>query len=189
MISTSDFKRGLWIELDGEPWQILDVTHQSPSARGADTIVKVKVKNPQTGFVQDKSFRGGDKVNEPNVEERAIQFLYRDGDEFHFMDQEDYTQFFLNSEEIGDTAQYLVENTDLKSMRLEEKVIGIALPNHVDLTIKECPPAIKTGGSGTQTKPATLETGLIVQVPNYLEPDEKIRVDTRDGRFVQRVKE
>jgi len=188
MITTSDFKRGLWIELDGEPWLILDVTRQSPSARGADTIVKAKVRNPKTGFVQEKSFRGGDKVNEPNVEKRAVQYLYRDGAEYHFMDQDSYEQFSLSKDELGDAHSYLTDNQELTAMTLDEKVLGVELPNNVDLKVVECPPAVKTGGSGTQTKPATLETGLVIQVPNYLEQGEVVRVDTREGRFIQRVK-
>lgn len=188
MLTTSDFKRGLWIELDGDPWQILDVTRQTPSARGAALIVKVKIRNPQTGFVQDKSFRGGDKVNEPNIEERGVQYLYREGDAFHFMDSESFEQFFLNEDELGDAPNYMTDNLELTALRLDEKVIGVELPNHVDLLVTECPPPIKTSGSGSTTKPATVETGLVVQVPPYLEQGERIRVDTRDGRFVQRAK-
>ncbi len=188
MISTSDFKRGLWIDLEGEPWQILDVTRQTPSARGAAMIVKVKLKNPKTGFVQEQSFRGGDKVGVPHVDQRPVQYLYRDGEGFHFMDQESYEQFFLSEEDLGDLAGYLTENLELSALRHEEKVIGVELPAHVDLLVTETAPPIKTAGSGSTTKPATLETGLVIQVPPYLESGERVRVDTRDGRFVQRLK-
>jgi len=188
MITTSDFKRGLWIELEGEPWLILDVTRQTPTARGASLIVKVKMRSPKTGAVQDKSFRGGDKVNEPNVEERAVQFLYSDNEGFHFMDNESYEQTCLQADELGDAKDYLIDNLELTCLVLDEKVLGVRLPSTIDLKVTECPPPSKGQGSG-QTKSATLETGLVIQVPLYLEQGELVRVDTREARFVQRAKE
>jgi len=188
MITTSDFKRGLWIEHEGEPWLILDVNRQSPSARGAALIVKAKLKNPRTGFTQEVSFRGGDKVNEPPVEKRPVQYLYRDADAFHFMDQETFDQFSLSNEELGDAPSYLVDNAELTALMLDEKVIGVELPSHVDLKVVETPPPVKTSGSGAGTKPATLETGLVIQVPLYLEHGELVRVDTREARFVSRAR-
>ena len=188
MISTSDFAKGLWIELDGDPWQILDVTRQAPTARGASLIVKVKIRNAKTGSVQDKSFRGGDKVGVPNVEERGVQYLYSDSDGYHFMDQESYEQFFLSADELEGAKDYLIENLEVGALMLDGRPIGIQLPSHVDLVVTECPPPIKGTGSG-QTKTAKLETGAEIQVPPYLEQGEKVRVDTRDGRFIQRVKE
>lgn len=188
MISTSDFEKGLWIELDGDPWQILDVNRQTPTARGASLIVKVKIRNAKTGAVQDKSFRGGDKVGVPNVEERGVQYLYSDGEGYHFMDQESYEQFFLSPDELAGTKDYLVENLEVGALMLDGRPIGVKLPNTVDLVVTECPPPIKGTGSG-QTKTAKLETGLEIQVPLYLEQGEKVRVDTRDGRFLQRAKD
>jgi elongation factor P len=188
MISTSDFQKGLWIELDGDPWQILDVSRNSPTARGASMIVKVKIRNAKNGSVQDKSFRGGDKVGVPNVEEPQVQYLYADGEGYHFMDQESYEQFFLSADELGAARDYLIENLEVEAMMLDGSPMGIKLPSHVDLVVSECPPPIKGTGSG-QTKIAKLETGAEVQVPLYLEQGERVRVDTRDGRFIQRVKE
>lgn len=189
MITTSDFEKGLWIDLDGEPWQMTDVSRHSPTARGASLIVKVKLKNPRTGLVQDKSYRGGDKVQAADVDERPVQYLYADGDELYFMDTETFDQFFLRREELTEELNYLREELEVTAMRLGEEVLGVRLPNHVDLLIQETPPAVKTGGSGSTTKPATLETGLVVQVPPYLGAGERVRIDTRDGRFVSRVKE
>ena len=189
MISTSDFEKGLWISLDDEPWLITSVTRNSPTARGASMIVKVKLKNPRTGFVQDKSFRGGDKVEAPAVDERPISFLYAEGDKRHFMDSVSYEQFFLTTADLEDHLPYLRDGLELTALKLGEEVLGVRLPNHVDLLVSETPPPVKTSGSGSSTKPATCDTGLVVQVPAYLEPGETIRVDTRDGRFVQRVKE
>lgn len=187
MISTSDFKRGLWIELEGDPWLILDVAKHSPTARGASLIVKVKIRNAKTGSVQDKSFRGGDKVGVPNVEERAVQYLYKDGEGYHFMDQESYEQFSLNKDELGDVVDYMTDDLELTAMLLDEQVIGVTPPSHVELKVTECPPPSKGTSSG-QTKKATLETGLVIQVPPYLEQGELVKIDTRDGRFVSRAK-
>ncbi|MGE0709873.1 MAG: elongation factor P [Planctomycetota bacterium] len=189
MISTSDFEKGLWIDIDGEPWQIVDVNRQSPSARGASMIVKAKLKNPRTGLVQEKSFRGGDKVAAPQVDERVVQFVYADGDELCFMDAETFEQSFLRKADVGDAADYLIEQLELTLLRLGEEVLGVRLPNHVDLLVTETPPPVKLSGSGSTTKPATLETGLVIQVPPYLEAGERVRVDTRDGRFVSRAKD
>jgi elongation factor P len=190
MISTSDFEKGLWISLDDEPWQIVSVVRQNPTARGASLIVKVKLKNPRTNLTQDKSFRGGDKVEEPGVDERPVSYLYAEGDKHHFMDAESYEQFFLTKDDLGDALLFLIDDLQgLTALKLDEEVLGIRLPNHVDLLVEETTPPIKTSGSGSTTKPATTQTGLVVQVPPYLETGEKIRVDTRDGQFVKRVKE
>lgn len=189
MISTSDFKRGIWIEHEGEPWLIVDVNRQAPSSRGAALIVKTRLKNPKTGLVQDVSFRGGDKVGAPNMDQRPCQYLYRDGDGYHFMDQESYEQFFLSAEDLGELVGFLTDNLEVTALRHEEKVIGIEPPAHVDLLVTDTAPPLKTAGSGSSTKPATLETGLVIQVPPYLEVGERVRVDTRDGRFIQRSKD
>lgn len=188
MIAATDLKRGSWIELDGEPWVVTDITRQTPSARGASLLVKARVRNARTGLVQDRSFKGGDKLTEPNVEKRPIQYLFREGSAFHFMDQESYEQFSLTGEELGDQALYLIDNLELAAMLLDGHPIGIELPAHVELRVTDCPPPAK-GVAGNNTKVATLETGLSLQVPPYLEQGELVRVDTRDGRFVQRVKE
>ncbi|RMG06499.1 MAG: elongation factor P [Planctomycetota bacterium] len=188
MISTSDMEKGLWIELDGDPWQILSVTRQTPTARGAALIVKAKVRNARTGAVQEKSFRGGDKVAAPNVEEKEVEYLYADGEGRHFMDQTTYEQYCLSEEDLGDARHYLTDNLSLQLVMLDGEVLGVKLPAAVDLEITECAPPSKATGSG-QTKAATLETGLVVQVPLYLERGERVRVDTREGRYLQRVKE
>ena len=189
MISTGDFKRGLRIEIDGDPFVILDVHVQSPSARGASSLSKVRVRNLRTGQVLDKTFRGGDRVEEPNLALRPVQFLYRDDDGFHFMDTQSYDQFALRGDEIGDTAGYLREGLEgIRSIVFNERVISIDLPNTVVLRVTETGPSIKGATATAQTKPATLETGLVIQVPSYLEADELVQVDTREARFVGRAK-
>ncbi len=190
MLTASDFKRGLRVEIDGDPYTILDVHFQSPSARGASTLVKAKMRNMRTGNVFDRTFRSADKVEEPQVELRAVQYLYADGDGHHFMDGDSYEQFSLTPEELGDTASYLKEGLGgLRSIVFNGKVISIELPNTIVLRVTQTDPAIKGATAQAQTKPATLETGLVIQVPSYMETDDLVQVDTREARFVGRVKE
>ncbi len=189
MISTSDFKRNLRIQLDGEPYVILDVHVQSPSARGASSLSKIKVRNLKTGQVFDKTFRGGDKVEEPNVELRPIQFLYRDDEGCHFMDTQSYDQFALGTDELGDVAGYLKDGmSGIRSVLFNGEVISVELPNTVVLEVVDTAPAVKGATAQAQTKPATLETGLVIQVPSYLETGELVQVDTREARFIARAK-
>lgn len=189
MLTASDFKRGLRVELDGDPYVVLDVHFQSPSARGASTLVKAKVRNLRTGNVFDRTFRSADRVDEPQLEMRPVQFLYADGDTYHFMDTESYDQFTLEGEEIGDVAAYLLEGlAGLRSVRFNDRVISIELPQTVVMRIEHTDPALKGATAQAQTKAATLETGLVIQVPSYLESDELIQVDTREGRFLGRAK-
>jgi elongation factor P len=189
VITINDFKRGLRILIEGEPYVILDVHAQSPSARGAATITKLKVRNLRTGQVLDKNFRGGEKLEQPDLEFRAVQFLYRDDDGFHFMDTASYDQIRLTADEVGDGAGYLKDGLDdIRSVVFNGKVISIDLPNTVVLRVVETAPSIKGGTAQAQTKPATLETGLSIQVPAYMEADEDIVVDTRDARFISRAK-
>jgi elongation factor P len=189
MISTSDFKRNLRIQIDGEPFVILDVHVQSPSARGASSLSKIKVRNLRTGQVFDKTFRGGDKVEEPNVELRPVQFLYRDDDGFHFMDNQSYDQFMMSAGDLGDLGGYLKDGmSGIRSVLFNGDVISIELPNTVVLQVVDTAPAVKGATAQAQTKPATLETGLVIQVPSYLESGEVVQVDTREARFIARAK-
>ena len=189
MISTSEFKKHGRIFVDGDPFVILDVHVQSPSARGASSLSKIRVRNLRTGQVLDKTFRGGDKVEEPNLELRAVQFLYQDGDGYHFMDTQSYDQFALSADEIGDTVGYLKDGMEgIRSVVFNDKVISVDLPNTVILQVVETNPPIKGATAQAQTKAAKLETGITIQVPSYLENGEHVQVDTRDARFVARAK-
>ena len=190
MLTAGDFKRGLRIQLDGDPYTVIDLHFQSPSARGASTLVKAKVRNMRTGQVFDRTFRSADKVEEPQVELRAIQFLYADADGYHFMDTQSYEQIALTAEDLGDIVNYLLEGlSGLRSVVFNERVISIELPQTITLRCTQTDPALKGATAQAQTKPATLETGLVIQVPSYLESGDLVQVDTRDGRFVGRVKE
>jgi elongation factor P len=189
MISTGDFKRGLRILVEGDPYVILEVHVQSPSARGASSLSKLKVRNLRTGQVFDKTFRGGEKIDEPDLELRPVQFLYKDDDGFHFMDTQSYEQFTLAVDELGDSSGYLRDGLDgIRSVVFNGKVISVDLPQTVTLRVTDTQPAMKGATAQAQTKPATLETGLVIQVPSYLESDELVLVDTRDGRFMSRAK-
>ena len=189
MLTANEFKRGLRIEIEGDPYLIMDVHFQSPSARGASTLVKAKVRNLRSGNVFDRTFKTGDKVGEAQIEFRAVQYLYTDGDGYHFMDGESYEQFALSADALGDDAGYLKEGlAGIRSVVFKGSVMNIELPQSIVLKVRETDPALKGATAQAQTKPATLETGLVIQVPAYLETGDAVQVDTRDGRFMARVK-
>jgi len=186
--NVTELKRGDILEIDGDPWQMTEVLSQTPSARGASLLVKGKLRSLRTGQTLSKTWRGGETVTLAEVETRSAQFLYRQGDDFVFMDLESYDQFTLDAARVGDAASYMLDNLELRTVHFRGEVIAINLPLTVDVAVTETMPAIKGATAQAQLKPATVETGLTVQVPSYIEPGERIRVDTRDGRFVERVK-
>jgi len=189
VITVNDFKRGLRILLENDPYVILDVHAQSPSARGAATITKLKVRNLRTAAVFERSFRGSEKLEQPDLEFRPVQFLYKDDEGYHFMDTGSYDQIALTAEEVGDGAGFLKDGLDdIRSVVFNGKVISVDLPNTVILRVEETSPSIKGGTAQAQTKPALLETGITIQVPSYMESGEDIVVDTRDSRFISRAK-
>jgi elongation factor P len=189
MLTAGDFKRGVRIELDGDPYVVMEVHFQSPSARGASTLVKARVRNLRSGNVFDRTFKTADKVAEAAIEFRPVQFLYGDGDGYHFMDAESYEQFTLRDAVLGADAGYLIEGlAGLRSVVFNGSVMNIELPQSVVLRIRETDPALRGASAQAQTKPATLETGLVIQVPAYLESGDAVQVDTSDGRFMARVK-
>lgn len=187
MISTSDFKRGLVIQVDGAPCLILDVTVQSPTARGANTMVKTKYRNLLTSQVLEKTFRSGDKLAEADFERHKGQFLYADGDRGIFMDLETYEQFELEAESFAPIAPFLLEGTEVILGIYQERMISVDPPQTVELAVTETVPVMKNATATAQTKEAVLETGLRLQVPPYLEVGDRIKVDTRDGRFISRA--
>ena len=187
MVTTSDFKKGLVIKLDGAPCLIVDVHFQSPSARGANTMVKTKYRNLITGQVLENTFRSGDKVDEADFERKKGQFLYADGAKGVFMDLETYEQFEVEGDMFEPIAQYLLDGTEVQLGIFQERLVSIDTPMVVELTITETAPALKNATATAQTKEAVLETGLKLQVPPYLEAGERIKVDTRDCRFVSRA--
>jgi elongation factor P len=187
MITTSEFKRGLVIQIDGAPCLIVDVVFQSPSARGANTMVKTKYRNLVTGQVLEKTFRSGDKLDEADFERHKGQYLYADGGRGIFMDLETYEQYEEEEEPFSLLAPYLLEGTEVILGLFQGRMVNVDLPMVVELVVTETAPALKHATATAQTKEAILETGLRLQVPPYLETGEKVKVDTRDGRFISRA--
>ncbi len=187
MYTTSDFKKGLVIQQDGAPCVIIDVTFQSPSARGANTMVKTRYKNLITGQVFDKTFRSGDKVEEADFSRSKGQFLYANGGVGTFMDLETYDQHEMQKESFDEISPYLLDGTEVTLGLFEGRMINVELPLSVELTVTETAPVIKNATATAENKDAILETGLKVKVPQYLEAGEKVKIDTRDGRFISRA--
>jgi elongation factor P len=184
--STADFRKGLKIELEGEPYIIADFLHVKPGKGGA--FVRTKLKSLVTGNVIDRTFRSGEKVQTPALEEKNMQYLYQEGEAYHFMDNDTYEQFTLTGAQLGTDSNFLQENVEVKILFHNSKPIGVELPLFVELTIVQTEPGVKgdtaTGGS----KPATVETGAVIQVPLFLSEGDVIKVDTRTGEYIERVK-
>jgi elongation factor P len=190
MITTSDFKRGLAILVEGKPWVITDYTVQTPSARGAATLVRVKTRNVLTGQVLDMTFKSGDKFEEPDLERRKISFLYAEGDDFHFMDEVSFEQFHLDREALGDAVRWIREGVSLTSIVFEGRVSGVDVPQFIEYEVVETGPGGRSDmASGKVTKAATLSNGAQIRVPVYLEAGERVLVDTTTGEFVRRVQD
>lgn len=188
MVNVTELGRGDVVVVDGDPWQVTEVSSQTPSARGASLLVKAKLRNLRTGQGLQKTWRGGEMVEAADVEKRGVQFLYRQGDDFFLMDLESYEQISVDAGLVGDAAGYLIENQELQTVLFQERVIALELPTTVELSVADTAPALKGATAQAQLKSATLETGIEVLVPPYIESGERIRVDTRDGRFVERAK-
>ncbi len=190
MIETNQFKKGLCFVYKGDPVIITSVHTSTPTARGSNTIAKTRMKNLETGQVLNASIRSGEQFVEVDLAHHPVSYLYSDGTRWYFMDDETYEQFDLGVDDLGEDRFFLVDGIGgLRAMLIDERVIGVSLPMAVVLTVTETDPAIKGATATAQLKPATTETGLVLQVPPYLTSGERIRVDTRDGHFVERVKD
>lgn len=187
MITASDLKRGLIIQQDDAPCIVLDISQQSPTARGGNTLIKTKYRNLLTAQVLHKTFKSGDRIDEADFNRRKGQFLYASDDQGVFMDTESYEQYEIGGEIYDEVKGYLLEGREVMLGVYKEMVISLEVPQVVELTVTETAPAIKNATATAQTKEAILETGLSVQVPGYLESGEKIKVDTRELRFVSRA--
>ena len=186
MITTSDFKTGMTIELDGNVWSIVEFLHVKPGKGSA--FVRTKLKNVETGAVMEKTFRAGEKMPRAIVEKKEMQYLYSSGtDEFVFMDNQSYDQSTLTREQIGDAVKYLKENMNITILMYQNKIIGLDIPNFVELEVTDTPPGERGNTAQGGTKPATLETGAIVQVPFFVNNGDRIRVDTRTNSYLDRA--
>lgn len=186
MYSTADFRKGLKIEWEGTPYVIIDFQHVKPGKGGA--FVRTKLKNLVTGRVIDQTFRSGERVEKPDLVEKDMQYLYQEDDRYCFMDNETYEQIFLTADQLGDSKDFLQDNLNLKVIYYKNEPITVELPTFVELTIAHTEPGVRGDTASGGTKPATLETGAVIQVPLFLEVGDKVRVDTRTGTYVERVK-
>jgi elongation factor P len=188
VVPAKDFKRRMVVEIDGAPHMIEQIQVQTPSARGAATLYKIKARNLKSKNRVEKSYRGTDSLAESSFERRPIQFLYRDADALHFMDSATFNQFSLPLEELRDQSSFMTENMDgVESLVVNDEVIAIELPDTVELPIMETAPGVRGNSATGRTKPATLSTGYIVQVPEHLDQGQTVRVDTRTGEYLGRV--
>ena len=185
MATTNDLKNGIVLNLDGQLWSVVDFQHVKPGKGGA--FVRTKLKNVLSGKVVDKTFNAGVKVDTANVDRRAMQYLYKDGDDYVFMDLSSYEQVHVPGATVGEGARYLLENFEATVALHDGNPLYVELPPSVELTVSHTDPGLQGDRSTGGTKPATLETGAEVQVPLFLTTGEKIRVDTRDGSYLGRV--
>jgi elongation factor P len=183
--TTSDFKKGLAILFEGRPYRITEFEHHKPGKGAA--IVRTKMVDLLTGVSIDPTFRSGDKVGRPDMEERTCQFLYESEGSYHFMDPASFDQFQVPAAVIGDRKNFMMENMDVQLLFFEGRVISLDLPNHVVLTITACDPAVRGDTVSGATKPATLSTGYVCMVPLFVNAGEKIRIDTRTGEYIERA--
>lgn len=186
MYESSDLKKGLKIEIDGEPYVVVQFQFVKPGKGQA--LYKCKLKNMVTGSQFDKTYRSGEKFNEANLEEQEMEFLYQDGSEYCFMNTSTYVQEFLSADQVEEVKDLLKENAVCNVLLFEGRPIGVTLPNFVDVRVTETEPWAKGDTASGGTKPAKVETGYVLQVPPFINEGELIRVDTRTGQYVERVK-
>lgn len=187
MYNASDLRKGLKIQIDNEPYVIVDFQFSKPGK--GQSLYRCKLKNMITGVIFDNTYRSGDTFQPAELEERRMQFLYSQDDEFCFMDVETYEQTFLSVGQVGDAKNFLTDNLEVDILLFKNRAIGITLPNFVDLTITKADPWAKGDSVSGDTKPVTLETGYVLRVPPFIEEGSRITVDTRTGEYVTRVKE
>jgi elongation factor P len=186
MLESGDLRKGLKLEIDGEPYVIVQFEFVKPGKGQA--LYKCRLKNMLTGVQFDKTFRSGEKFKEAGLEEHEMEYLYYDGDSYCFMNRSNYEQEFLNAEQVGDAKNFLKENTVVNMLFFDKRPIELTLPNFVELRITRTDPWVKGDTASGDSKPATLETGHELQVPPFIEEGELIRIDTRTGQYVERVK-
>jgi elongation factor P len=185
MADTSDFRNGLIMNIGGEYWVIKEFLHVKPGKGGA--FVRTKIKNLLTGQVKDQTFRAGEKIKEVRVVRQSYQYLYNTGDIYYMMDKQTYEQVELSASMVEDSKDYMKENVDVDILMEDGKPLVIELPTTVDLEVRETDPGVRGDTAQGGSKPATMETGLVVQVPLFIEKGDVLRVDTRTGKYITRV--
>ena len=187
MYSASDLRKGLKIQIDGEPYIITEFEFSKPGKGQA--LYRCKMRNMISGNQFTNTYRSNDKFEKADLAERNMQYLYNQDDEYHFMDTENYEQLFLSGEQMGDNVNFLVDNMEVQVLFFGDRPIDISLPIFVNLEVTQADPWARGDTSGTDTKPVTVETGYQLQVPPFVEEGDKIQIDTRTGEYVTRVKE
>ena len=186
MYETSDIRKGLKIEIDGDPYTVIDFQFVKPGKGNAFT--RTKIKNLMTGAVLERTYRSGEKLQEAAMDERNMQFLYQDEAGFHFMDTVSYEQVAMSEDMVGDDSRFLLENLEVTVLTHNAKPVSIAFPNFVELEVVETEPGVKGDTVSGARKPATMNTGAVINVPLFIERGEKLRIDTRTGEYAERVK-
>jgi len=185
MISTNDLRSGITIQLDGDIFVVLESQHVKPGKGSA--FVKSKLKNLRTGAIFEKTFNAGVKVERAHVDKKTMQYLYSMNDTYYFMNMETYEQIELTKDQVGDSANYLKENGEVSITSFEGELLGIDLPDKIDLVVTHTEPAVKGNTTNNALKDATVETGLLVRVPLFIEEGETITISTSDGKYVSRA--
>ena len=188
MPKASDLKKGSVVEIDGEVYIANQIDKRNPSARGASTLFKVRFFNVRSGQKLEQTLKGDDFVKDGDLVRRSVQFSYREGDITTFMDTEDYSQYELNAEDLEEQSCYMTEDLEgMVALLVDGQIVGVEIPLTVELDITETAPGLKAASASARTKPALLSTGLEIQVPEYLESGERIKVNTTNGKFVSRA--
>ena len=185
VIDTSEFKKGMKIEIDGEPFEILDFQHVKPGKGSA--FVRTTIRSLLTGRTLEPTMKSGDKVGKPDIEDLDMQYLYKQGDDYYFMDTRTYEQTFIGEKALGEQKNFLKENINASILFYNGKAIGVSLPNSVDLKVTKCDPGIRGDTVSGALKPAELETGYTVNVPLFINEGDVLKIDTRDGKYLTRV--
>ncbi|MDD2221312.1 MAG: elongation factor P [Clostridia bacterium] len=185
MISTNDFKTGVSIQLDGDAYTVVDFQHVKPGKGSA--FVRSKLKNVRTGGIIERTFNAGEKLPKAHLDRREMQYLYHDGDAFVVMDNENFEQMTLTDEQMGDGKIYLKENMNLSVLFFQGQVIGVDMPNNVELEVIDTEPGIKGDTASGGNKPATLETGAVVRVPFFINVGDVLRINTKTGEYIERA--
>ncbi|SFA71629.1 translation elongation factor P (EF-P) [Lentibacillus halodurans] len=185
MISVNDFKTGLTIEIDNDAWQVMEFQHVKPGKGAA--FVRSKLRNVRNGNIQEKTFRAGEKVNKAHIENRKMQYLYASGSSHAFMDTNTYEQVELQTGQIKNELNFMKENMEVSIITYEGEVLGVDLPKNVELTVAETEPGLKGDTASGGTKPATLETGYVVQVPLFINEGDVLVISTTEGKYVSRA--
>lgn len=187
MISSSDFRTGITIEIDNDVWQIVDFQHVKPGKGAA--FVRTKMKNVRTGAVVERTFNPGEKLPKAHIDNRQMQYLYENDGMYVFMDNESFEQLELNADQLADAIKFLKENMNIGIMLFQGTIIGVDLPNSVDLEVIECDPGVRGDTATGATKMAKLETGYSVRVPLFINQGDVLRIDTRSGDYIERARD